>query len=122
MAPQTSSMTVHFDQYNPNSEKGTDTRSSLASLDYSPLPRLTWRSFLMGVLVSMGGLIFGYDTGQISGFLEMPDFLDRFGQRKADGTPYFSNVRSGLIVALVGEPFLPARHDFADLRSCRLAP
>ncbi|KIW55390.1 hypothetical protein PV05_07674 [Exophiala xenobiotica] len=101
MAPQTSSMTVHFDQYNPNSEKGTDTRSSLASLDYSPLPRLTWRSFLMGVLVSMGGLIFGYDTGQISGFLEMPDFLDRFGQRKADGTPYFSNVRSGLIVALL---------------------
>ncbi|KAJ9629979.1 uncharacterized protein PV06_08014 [Exophiala oligosperma] len=101
MAPQTSFMTVNFDQYNPNSEKGTDTRASLASLDYSPLRRLTWRSFVMGVLVSMGGLIFGYDTGQISGFLEMPDFLDRFGQRKPDGTPYFSNVRSGLIVALL---------------------
>jgi hypothetical protein len=57
MAPKTSFMTVHFDQYNPNSEKGTDTRASLASLDYSPLPRLTWRSFLMGLLVSMGGLM-----------------------------------------------------------------
>ena len=57
MAPQTSAMTVHFDQYNPNSEKGTDTRASLAALDYSPLRRLTWRSFLMGVLVSMGGLM-----------------------------------------------------------------
>ncbi|KIW19396.1 hypothetical protein PV08_03691 [Exophiala spinifera] len=101
MAPQTAFMTVHFDQYNPNSEKGTDTRASLASLDYSPLRRVTWRSFLMGVLVSMGGLIFGYDTGQISGFLEMPDFLDRFGQRKPDGTPHFSNVRSGLIVGLL---------------------
>jgi hypothetical protein len=44
---------------------------------------------------------FGYDTGQISGFLEMPNFLERFGQKKADGTPYFSDVRSGLIVALV---------------------
>lgn len=31
----------------------------------------------------------------------MPDFLRRFGQRKGDGTYYFSNVRSGLIVGLV---------------------
>lgn len=44
---------------------------------------------------------FGYDTGQISGFLEMPDFLRRFGQHRADGEPYFSDVRSGLIVAMV---------------------
>lgn len=44
---------------------------------------------------------FGYDTGQISGFLEMPDFLQRFGQVNAAGDYYFSNVRSGLIVALL---------------------
>lgn len=31
----------------------------------------------------------------------MTDFLRRFGQRHADGTYYFSNVRSGLIVALL---------------------
>ena len=31
----------------------------------------------------------------------MPNFLQRFGQRKSDGTPYFSTVRSGLIVALL---------------------
>lgn len=31
----------------------------------------------------------------------MPDFLRRFGQRHSDGTYYFSNVRSGLIVALL---------------------
>ncbi|KAJ4288452.1 hexose transporter hxt5 [Kalmusia sp. IMI 367209] len=52
----------------------------------------------------MGGFIFGYDTGQISGFLAMPDFLRRFGQRHTNGqTPeyYFSNVRSGLIVGLL---------------------
>jgi len=55
----------------------------------------------MGMLVSMGGFVFGYDTGQISGFLGMVDFLRRFGQRHADGTPYFSNVRSGLIVGLL---------------------
>lgn len=73
-----------------------------SELDYSPLPRLTGRSLAMGVLVSMGGLIFGYDTGQISGFLEMPDFLQRFGELQPDGVTYaFSNVRSGLIVALL---------------------
>lgn len=49
----------------------------------------------------MGGFIFGYDTGQISGFLGMPNFQQRFGQRHSDGTYYFSNVRSGLIVGLL---------------------
>jgi MFS family permease len=44
---------------------------------------------------------FGYDTGQISGFLEQPDFLRRFGQKNSQGEYYFSDVRSGLIVALL---------------------
>ncbi|PLB49121.1 putative MFS monosaccharide transporter [Aspergillus steynii IBT 23096] len=66
-----------------------------------PIPLLTWRSLTMGVFVSMGGFCFGYDTGQISGFLEMKDFLQRYGQLGSDGTYYFSNVRSGLIVALL---------------------
>ncbi|KAL5119606.1 hexose transporter hxt5 [Pleosporales sp. CAS-2024a] len=69
--------------------------------DTTPLPRLTRKGLGMGILVSMGGGIFGYDTGQISGFLGMKDFVRRFGQRHADGTYYFSNVRSGLIVALL---------------------
>ncbi|RAL15580.1 sugar porter family MFS transporter [Aspergillus homomorphus CBS 101889] len=67
----------------------------------TPIPLLTWRSFLMGVFVSMGGFLFGYDTGQISGFLEMPNFLQRYGQQRSDGTYYFTNARSGLIVALL---------------------
>lgn len=106
-----------------------------AGYDNTPLPRLTWKAFGMGILVSMGKscffrfailsltmsrrckhlqfltsfrmlikvgkFLFGYDTGMISGFLGMEDFLRRFGMRHADGTPYFSNVRSGLIVALL---------------------
>ncbi|KAL2357250.1 MFS transporter [Cryomyces antarcticus] len=93
-----------------------------ALYDNSPLPWLTFASFIIGVLVSMGGFIFGYDigrslirpiiphqymftdvkSGQISGFLAMPDFLRRFGQLHPDtGLYYFSNVRSGLIVALL---------------------
>lgn len=97
-------MTVRFDHVNPASEKANkdEVRRSLAGLDYSPLPRLTTRSLMMGMLVSMGGLIFGYDTGQISGFLEMDDFLDRFGMTHPEnGQKYFSSVRSGLIVSLL---------------------
>jgi MFS transporter, SP family, sugar:H+ symporter len=48
---------VHFDQYNPHLEEATDTRNSLAHLDYSPLPRVTGRSLSMGLLVSMGGFM-----------------------------------------------------------------
>ncbi|KAJ5682532.1 hypothetical protein N7462_005697 [Penicillium macrosclerotiorum] len=67
----------------------------------TPIPLLTWRSLTMGIFVSMGGFLFGYDTGQISGFLEMPDFLQRFGELGSDGAYHFSNVRSGLIVGLL---------------------
>ncbi|OAL36782.1 hypothetical protein AYO20_03837 [Fonsecaea nubica] len=92
---------VQYDKYNPNAAGATEARKSLAGLDYSPLRRVTWASLWMGILISMGGFIFGYDTGQISGFLAMPDFLERFGLRHSDGTYYFSNVRSGLIVAML---------------------
>ncbi|KAL2869129.1 sugar porter family MFS transporter [Aspergillus lucknowensis] len=67
----------------------------------TPIPLLTWRSFVMGIFVSMGGFTFGYDTGQISGFLEMDNFLRRYGELQSDGSYHFSNVRSGLIVALL---------------------
>ncbi|PYH93848.1 monosaccharide transporter [Aspergillus ellipticus CBS 707.79] len=67
----------------------------------TPIPLLTWRSFTMGIFVSMGGFLFGYDTGQISGFLEMKNFLERYGQQRSDGTFYFTNARSGLIVGLL---------------------
>ncbi|KAJ5901898.1 MFS monosaccharide transporter [Penicillium taxi] len=66
-----------------------------------PIPLFTWRSFIMGIFVSMGGFLFGYDTGQISGFLEMKNFLFRYGEPSGDGTYHFTNVRSGLIVALL---------------------
>ncbi|PHH76258.1 hypothetical protein CDD82_4070 [Ophiocordyceps australis] len=91
-------MTVHFEQHKAGWEKGN--RGNV-ELDYSPLPRVTRRTLAMGLLVSMGGLIFGYDTGQISGFLEMPDFVERFGQTNGQGERYFGTVRSGLIVALL---------------------
>ncbi|KAL4897938.1 putative MFS monosaccharide transporter [Aspergillus ambiguus] len=70
-------------------------------LDDSPVKYLTWRSFILGIVVSMGGFIFGYSTGQISGFTTMGDFKKRFAQLQPDGTYAFSNVRNGLIVGLL---------------------
>ena len=71
-------------------------------VDDSPVRVFTLRVFAMGLIVSIGGLIFGYDTGQISGFLEMSDFLQRFGNTTtADGGPAFTNARSGTIVGLL---------------------
>lgn len=52
------------------------------------------------LFIAFGGFIFGFDTGTISGFVNMPDFLNRFGQTHADGTHYLSDARTGLIVAI----------------------
>jgi MFS transporter, SP family, sugar:H+ symporter len=102
-----------FQKKPPQPERGGSVRSSFTATgdtadietekgpfdDESKLPFLTVRTFFMAVLVSMGGFCFGYDTGQISGFLEMDDFLRNFAdQRNPLG---FSNVRSGLIVGML---------------------
>ncbi|KAK3112900.1 hexose transporter hxt5 [Teratosphaeriaceae sp. CCFEE 6253] len=69
-----------------------------AQVDDAKVRMFRPRIFAMALIVSIGGLIFGYDTGQISGFLEMDDFLGRFGNEPG---PAFSNVRSGTIVGLL---------------------
>lgn len=87
----------------PSNSDKSEKQKYVGPYDDSPVPTVTIHSFIMGIFVSMGGFIFGYDTGQISGFLGMEDFQRRFGQRNAngDGGYHFSNVRSGLIVALL---------------------
>ena len=55
---------------------------------------------IMCFLIAFGGFVFGFDTGTISGFINMSDFLERFGGTRADGTLYFSNVRTGLMIGL----------------------
>lgn len=52
------------------------------------------------LLVAFGGFVFGFDTGTISGFVNMTDFKSRFGQIGSDGVAYLSNVRVGLMVSI----------------------
>ncbi|CAH2356038.1 high-affinity hexose transporter Hxt6p [[Candida] railenensis] len=49
--------------------------------------------------VAFGGFVFGFDTGTISGFVNMDDFLTRFGADE-NGTYTLSNTRTGCIVAI----------------------
>ncbi|KAL6942158.1 fructose symporter [Hanseniaspora vineae] len=53
----------------------------------------------MCLMIAFGGMIFGYDTGSISGFVNMSDFIERFGSHNSKGY-YLSNVRTGLIVSI----------------------
>ncbi|KAI9738345.1 MAG: hexose transporter hxt1 [Cirrosporium novae-zelandiae] len=81
----------------PDAEK-----AEITGYDDSPIKYLTWRTFVLGIIASMGGFIFGYNTGQISGFETMSDFKRRFAEYdEATGEYAFSDVRSGLIVALI---------------------
>lgn len=50
--------------------------------------------------VSFDGFVFGFDTGTISGFVSMGNFLERFGELNDQGVYYFSRTRTGLIVSI----------------------
>ncbi|KAF2440835.1 high-affinity glucose transporter ght2 [Karstenula rhodostoma CBS 690.94] len=58
-------------------------------------------AIMLGAVTSIGGFLFGYDTGQISGLLLFTDFIDRFGQTQPDGTKAFDTINSSLLVSLM---------------------
>jgi SP family sugar:H+ symporter-like MFS transporter len=56
------------------------------------------------VVTSVGGFLFGYDTGQISGMLIFTDFRNRFatGEPAAPGEPnQFVPIIESLLVSLM---------------------
>lgn len=51
-------LTVRFDQFNPTHQKAPEVQHAAQSVDYSPLRRVTGRSFVLALFVSMGGLMY----------------------------------------------------------------
>lgn len=60
-------------------------------------------SILLGVVTSVGGFLFGYDTGQISGMLIFTDFRNRFATGPVDenGVNTFVPILESLLVSLM---------------------
>ena len=52
------------------------------------------------ILIAFGGFVFGWDTGTISGFVNMPDFVNRYGQISSEGQKYLSKSRTGLMLSI----------------------
>ncbi|KAI0595081.1 high affinity glucose transporter ght1 [Biscogniauxia sp. FL1348] len=58
-------------------------------------------AILLGAITSLGGFLFGYDTGQISAMLLFEDFIDRFAQEQPDGTREWQPIIKSLLVSLM---------------------
>ncbi|KAI5463664.1 general substrate transporter [Mariannaea sp. PMI_226] len=58
-------------------------------------------ALILGIMTSLGGFLFGYDTGQISGIILFRDFVDRFAQTQADGTKRWTPIIQSLVVSLI---------------------
>lgn len=74
--------------------------SEMAEIPQKPLGEYV-TVMIMCLMIAFGGFVFGWDTGTISGFVNQPDFVKRFGQYNTTTSNYYlSDVRTGLIVAI----------------------
>ncbi|KAM7222104.1 putative hexose transporter [Rhypophila decipiens] len=73
--------------------------------------KITMMAIWLGTVASVGGFMFGYVSGQISGFFDMEDYARRFGDNYQ-----FSAARQGAIVGL-----LPAGCLFGSLIAGKIA-
>ncbi|KAK4245743.1 MFS sugar transporter-like protein [Corynascus novoguineensis] len=58
-------------------------------------------ALILGAMTAIGGFLFGYDTGQISGMLLFRDFKNRFGQEDTPEGKDFIPIIESLVVSLM---------------------
>ncbi|CAJ2510638.1 Uu.00g062630.m01.CDS01 [Anthostomella pinea] len=63
--------------------------------------KITFLACFLGLVASIGGFMFGYVSGQISGYFQMDDFARRFGQADGNGGYSFDAARQGTITGLL---------------------
>jgi sugar porter (SP) family MFS transporter len=58
-------------------------------------------SIVVSAFAAFGGLLYGYDTGTISGIITMPYFLQTFGNLQADGSYALQSSDTSLMVSIL---------------------
>lgn len=69
--------------------------------DYGAPKVFNFRVLIMGLLVSLGGFIFGWEGGSISGYTQMDNFKARFGDTGSGDSLKLGNVRQGLLTGML---------------------
>lgn len=65
-------------------------------------PKNKLAGILMCCFAAFGGILYGYDTGTISGIIEMHDWLKLFGSYDATTDTYFlTSSRQSLVVSIL---------------------
>ncbi|KAL9530268.1 Major facilitator-type transporter [Sphaerulina musiva] len=62
------------------------------------VPGKTWPAIVIGLFVAFGGVLFGYDTGTISGILAMPYWIEEFRTGDNEG---ITSSQDSLIVSIL---------------------
>jgi len=67
------------------------------------VPGKTWPAIVIGLFVAFGGVLFGYDTGTISGIIAMPYWKQEFttGAKNSDGDPDITGSQGSQIVSIL---------------------
>ncbi|KAF9785345.1 MFS monosaccharide transporter [Thelephora terrestris] len=88
-------------------------------------PRNVWAGILSTLFAAFGGILFGYDTGVISGIQTMDDWLCTFGKRSAStGLCSITSSQQSLVVSILsagtffGALFAAPTADFLGRRYC----
>ncbi|GAW17579.1 hypothetical protein ANO14919_070380 [Xylariales sp. No.14919] len=87
----------------PQSEQAEQAEAPAGRSPTASNEKVTFIACFMGLVASIGGFMFGYVSGQISGYFSMEDYARRFGEAAVtgDGNASFSAVRQGTITGLL---------------------